>query len=550
MIMRDLPWWKLQELQSGEYTSWENYRMKYIPRKLFWLKNEETNQSRTIYDVFGFFQMKFVKALGDWKVATPEEIDPIEQMKEQRGYFKLENLEEITKYCLEECLYLANIGHKLFYALNEAKLYPSKYSGAGSIAGYLMAYHKIKGFIERDEFVEKMALNGYFGGRFDLSGSGNFKGCWSYDINSAYPAECLRLPCLIHGSWKATYDYQPTEKYALWEIAWKVPLSSKWTPFPWRDKKGSIYYTSVGQGWYWQDEIREGIKLIETLGGECIIKAGMVWDQECDHQPFSWLPEFYELRREYQRNGNAAEKVMKLGYNSLYGKVAQTVGWKTGNEIQRPPFQSWVWAGLITSGTRAKVLSITTSNLDSIISHATDGVISTKRLNFPDIGSELGQWKEQEEGELWLIQPGIYWFPNPPGSKPETDRPGEIKLRGHNFREVDWNKLTKNWLADPFGGTYQYTAHRFIGMGTALWRNDFSKVWRTWQDIEMKIYFKPRRKMDIPDKKYLREHRQVRWVSRPDLGGVPSRPYHHKEIWDQQYQQIRFEKLLRLEQPG
>src|SRR5690348_17906092 len=50
----------------------------------------------------------------------------------------------------------------------------------------------------------------------------------------------------------------------------------------------------------------------------------------------------------FRSGKDGAGIVLKLGTNSTYGKTAQSVG--------SAPFRSWIWAGNITSGTRAQLL--------------------------------------------------------------------------------------------------------------------------------------------------------------------------------------------------
>ena len=541
MILKDLGWEKLQKLHQGEYITWGTFRLKYIPRKYFYVGNVIKPKLRcTIYDTFGYFQTSFVKALRAWNVeGDTTSIDAIEAMKEKRGKFDVSMLEEIESYCLDECLLLVKMMQKVFISLQQAKIYPSQYNGPGPLAGYVLNKNNIRTFMSSESDWEKsdMPRYGYYGGRFDVTKVGYFKESWVWDINSAYPHACTFLPCLAHGRFVPVKEYDPKLLHTLWLINWKLHPLTPWLPFPWRNPKGEIYYPRYGRGWYWDHEIAAGIKLIEGYGGAYEIERGYTLQRECDHKPFEWLPAFYDLRRQYQAEGNPAERVMKLATNSFYGKLAQTVGFKDGKP---PPFRCLTWAGMITSFTRAMLLLKTTYNPDAIIMHATDGLISTKPLKSDsDVGDGLGQWKVERGGSLWLIQPGIYWFP-------EKEAKGSVKTRGHNPLEIDWDDIIRAWAQDPFDGVYTYTTTRFVGMGLALQQVDYAHQWRTWQELENTIHFTPRRREINTSKKDYERNGTIDWVAQWDKGAGLSRPYMGET--DNSYPGLELMKLIEKDQ--
>src|ERR1043165_6020898 len=66
-----------------------------------------------IYDVIGFFQSSFVKALEDWQTTTEETLELIRSMKLKRGQFSNVEKKKILYYCLEECKLLVELGERL-----------------------------------------------------------------------------------------------------------------------------------------------------------------------------------------------------------------------------------------------------------------------------------------------------------------------------------------------------------------------------------------------------------------------------------------------------
>ena len=61
----------------------------------------------TIWDIFKFFQGRFVAAIQDWKVGTPALWERMARMKEQRADFDKLDWDSVKEYCYEECASMA-----------------------------------------------------------------------------------------------------------------------------------------------------------------------------------------------------------------------------------------------------------------------------------------------------------------------------------------------------------------------------------------------------------------------------------------------------------
>jgi hypothetical protein len=86
-----------------------------------------------------------------------------------------------------------------------------------------------------------------------------------------------------------------------------------------------------------------------------------------------------------------------------------------------------IHAGLITSITRAKLLDALAYNPSAIVMLATDGVYSSEKLPLA-LGEDLGQWEFKEHSDIFIIQPGVYHFPN--------DDKAQLKTRGVPKRKM------------------------------------------------------------------------------------------------------------------
>src|SRR5581483_11037268 len=168
------------------------------------------------------------------------------------------------------------------------------------------------------------------------------------------------------------------------------------------------------------------------------------------------VKDFYRLRRELKKKGDAAEYAYKLALNSLYGKLAQG----TGYAGKTPAFQSYAWAGAITSWTRARLLEMMGEAPDDVIFTATDAVAFTADPGFAD-SPELGGLERKEWQRLFVAQSGIYHAVDETGTE-------LARSRGFFVRDLDFDVMRAIWHREGRFGSYQHNSRRFIGIGTAL----------------------------------------------------------------------------------
>lgn len=507
MIFRDLPEYVLQGLWAGAMMSWRCpygdyrcYRLEYVPNRVLriqqgaWITDETTDHSYwkvfrsvTWWDCFQFFQMSFVKALRDWNAASEETINEIAAMKDARGGFELGQRESIRAYCMNECRLLVGMMQRVSDTLDMLDLNLTSWYGAGSIASALLKKHGVKKHIKREwenEEFSQAIMHAYFGGRVETFAVGVVQGASAnYDVRSAYPAATANLPSLADCVVQECERYDYNERYAIWRVKWektsKQPI--KLSPFPFRYQK-RIFWPHSGNGWYHAEEVRaamdvfgdgsHGIK-IEIERGYRIIPAS-------NAQPFAWVPEIYNERAEYKRQKDPREKIIKLGLNSLYGKTAQSIGGKDGKP---PPFQCYLWAGMITADCRAKLLRAASLS-DDVLAIATDGLFVGKRIDALQKSEELGAWESVDvEPGLMLIQPGVYATPSL-GKKPGSF----AKSRGFSSKGIDYAALLTVWKRDRVAGSVTMPETRFIGFGYALAVRKM-KLWRRWIAGDKVIHF-------------------------------------------------------------
>lgn len=204
-------------------------------------------------------------------------------------------------------------------------------------------------------------------------------------------------------------------------------------------------------------------------------------------KPFSFVPEAFETRKLWKQQGNGAEKVLKLGLNSLYGKLAQQVGFGTN---KTPPYYSLFWAGVITSTIRAKLFEAMCANPHAIIYAATDGIASLAPLDVK-LGENLGDWEVTEYDGITIAQAGVYWLH-------KTGEPDIVKYRGFDKDSLTPEKIIEAWKSGD--NICRAPSTRFIGMGSALSNNVHTTWWRQWKEIDRELTLYPEGKRSVIEK--------------------------------------------------
>lgn len=481
-MLADLNEKQLRKLWKVGFCNYKDYYINYTPNKIFRVTKKD-DKSITLYDTRAFFQTSFVKALKDWEIPVPK---IIQEGKESRSTFDAKQKQKIKKYNLLECELLVTLMNKMRSAMATVDIVPYRWYGVGAMAEITMRDHYVKNHIETPTGMTPKFLEAYYGGRNQVMQLGEFDGSvFLHDINSAYPHAMTELPSSI-GSWSESNPKFYNYPYTLYNIEWDLPESTLITPFPVR-RKGNIYYPLKGSGTYWQPEISAAMQHYSEH-----IKIKQVWffePNEPDVRPFDFYKEYYAQRQEFIKQGNDAQKVLKLALNAGYGKVAQSIGGRVMYDpvtqevtYSVPAYQNYFWAGMITSKCRAKVFELAMLSPESIIAFATDGVASTRKLTEHSEEKELGAWEVKEVQNYFIAQTGVYTYKDGDVEK--------FRSRGFGYKSIDYNLLREQWRATTVDTVFYYTENRFIGIGQGLQRNHFELI-GSWLDVERKLLFTP-----------------------------------------------------------
>lgn len=471
----------------------------------------------TIYDVFPFFQMSFVKTLKEWQPfvqsITPEIIERIHQDKMRRSDFAAADVADMLSYCREEVRLLADLMEEFRRQCIAADIVPNRWDGPGAIATALFTKHKTKRYKSDMSVspeltsVNEAAQYAFSGGRIELVQYGRHvgRGVWSYDIRSAYPAVIRDLPNLSNGTWvlRRFRSRKPRPvHFGLYKVTISGlhsgrPFSNGVFPTWGRKSDGSIHFRDELTNWYWSPEYE---LLLRRFGDN--IKVHECWEFEPNdptERPFQFVEQMYEDRARLKREGNPAQLILKLGLNSLYGKTVQQVGRHKPGDVQTiPPYHQLEWAGFITSATRARmteaayIAGATINDPGPIISFETDGLISAEPIALPE-GPHLGDWEVEEYEAITYIQPGVYFL---------TGKDGNVKTktRGFDVMSINEDMVLEGWRTyrdlairidgKPLPPHIMGTTKAFVGFGRASEQFE----WRSWITMHRRLRLFPDRK--------------------------------------------------------
>lgn len=501
-ILKDLPDEALYRLFRPESRKgkrgprailWSGFRINLLSTK-FTVEDTTTRKRRVVWDIWKFFRGKFVSALLDWKVDRDLKLDLafMSEMKEKRAHLDQEDNETVLRYCLQECRCLAALVKKLVQAHIDAELPLRAFFGAGSTASALldkMNIRDLRGDGGPDEMAEAVA-SAFFGGRFEHIVVGPIAGpVYSYDISSAYPYQLCFLPCLVCARWERTKSWRRVESARHACIRYQLPDTAfisdmPWAAFPFRLSDGTIIFPGVsGGGWVWRDEYLSALRLFPDIE----FCEAWVLESDCScGSPFTLIPQVY---RERARLGkDAAGIVLKLGINSNYGKLAQSSG--------SAPYQSWIWAGMVTSGCRAQILDFLALHSDpcNMLMVATDGIYTRERISTPyprdtgtsDMSKPLGGWEEKILANgVFAARPGVYFPLNP-----SDEDIAQFRARGLSKTVLvrEWKRIVEAYEAGLPEVEIPSVA-RFVGAksGTIHSRRGYSRTASCGEWVERQI---------------------------------------------------------------
>jgi hypothetical protein len=340
--------------------------------------------------------------------------------------------------------------------------------------------------------------------------------------------------------------------------------------FPLRTKTSAIMFPANVKGIYMCDEVIGGFKwfdefdrqgrlcnrLIHPEGPEIRVTEAMFFVPATDEKPFAFVQELFDLRASIiaENKDDVRGVILKLAINSIYGKLAQSVG-RRGDP---PAFASPWMAAAITAGTRRMLLEAALTAPDSIVCFATDGIVSTTPLDvFVPPSKTLGHWEHEEaiDGGVF-VQSGVYAVIK---DRTKGDKGVKIASRGFSPQNIGVSKEVSRtqamlkvlfediptcWKEEK--AAFVFEREQYVTIGASLARNPPPPVkgrgarrpWRpsligSWIKSEGKLQLDAMsRKRNAPREKRLRLSRSEglialtvnHWPHGGQVESFPSRP--------------------------
>lgn len=468
------------------------YRIEWIPGKMFqvtkrWGPGKRDATTVCIDDVVSFFACPFIKAV---ESILSDELSEEDRMvvahgKEARADNLWDDMPDVLTYWRAEIKLMERMTERFREVMYNAGFKLNRWYGPGALASYVIRTKGLRNHIQNRphiDAVHEASKHAYAGGRFELFRIGRIEGpVYGYDINSAYPSALSHAPSLgaDHGEWVHVDKPTRIEEFGVYRIKYRHGgkpslLEYRAMPLFHRDNRGAISFPTALEGWYWSPEARVAMAIGNRYGG-VEIEEGWVWDND-GTKPFLFMEEMFNKRMELGKK-NVISMPYKLGPNSMYGKLAQRVGWKVDKDgnAQPPMSHCLPLAGWITSKCRAELMrAMMQIPPDKLVAVETDGIYTTSPPGDMalDFGDGLGQWGVDTYDEMLYLQNGIYhrrdgalWLPP--------------KSRGLDITSVSQpvvEQYLRNCRPGDFDPLTVEMRERFVGLSAAMvgYKGEFS----------------------------------------------------------------------------
>lgn len=516
----------------------DDWECDILPGRRFKLRpSSDKAQWMYVCDVGSFFQRSFLSAINpkDWPepIVSDEDYEIIREGKERRAVAELDD--KMLRYNSKENLALSRLMAVMNKGLvsSDIRLKKDQWFGPGQAAQAWMTLVDCPTGEYIRQTVPQYALDAaraaYYGGWFEIFAHGHVPGVsYENDEISSYPYTISRLPCLSHGQWQRGNGIGLPVARSIMLVYAEV-----WGNDPHvgtmlhRTPKGTILRPHHTKGWYWYHELEAAIDagLITTAN----IYEHIQYTQ-CDCEPpLAEIAHLFELRKRVGKN-TPQGKALKLVYNSVYGKLAQSIG--------NPRYSNAIWASLITAGTRTRILQAIATHPNKtkdLLMVATDGVyFRTPHPTLTFSNDELGKWEQQLKHNLTLFMPGMYWDDKTRdrlklGEAPQLKSRGvSAKALGDKITEIDAQYTdiynTNQWPQSNLDINVQ-----IISPSQAIQRNDWTLAGQVTQSTQQNPIYRTVSSNPIT-KRYNEPYRDedlIRTIPYPEppFGPIESTPY-------------------------
>lgn len=457
-IVKHLDIVDLRELYHENEIVYNKHTITYLPRKFFGIEDNNNNRYY-FYDMYNFLDVSLNKA--SKKFLKDEKISSVDAnlLNTDITYWN-NNKENIIKYCIKDAELtkrLADYFWDIIY--KRLNFYPKSPMSKGKLSEeYFLHVCKVPAINHIPEKVVQTAYESFYGGRFELLKRGYAEKIYCYDIKSAYPAEIANLPNFSKGKFVKVKEVNP-DAYTGFYKCKVMAYEENFSPFKLKLNAGLNLYPN---GTFNQFLTKKEYDFYERSFGNSAINVeyGYEWIPKTLEYPFK-----SEIERLYQWKDSEKDEdikyCVKIILNSLYGKFIQVSGDNnTTGRLFNP-----LYAALITSGCRVKILELGLQRPYSVISFSTDSVISQEKLSVP-LEAKLGDFQKDFEGQGVFVMSDVYNLWNDETKKVKS------KLRGFSIASTKDYDNAETYLKDILNkmdsSIYEYFTNRPYHLGECL----------------------------------------------------------------------------------
>ena len=399
-IFKYLPEDLLRELYFTSKTKYGDYKIKYIPKKLFRILHKK--HSYLFYDLAQFYETSLAKASKQYlnEQKNKENIN-VPRLNLDLKYWKKRKA-DIVKYCISDASLTQRLGVFLQAEL-KAKLSftPQKYISKASISKeYFRKRCKIPSISKIPLPVLSYAFNAYHGGRFEILKRGFFEESTLIDINSAYPYHIANLIDITESKWNRVRECNVDATYGFYQCKVFIPYM-EFAPFTFRlPNNRNIYPIGEFVTFLTIEEIRayKNLTSIEVIEGyETTIDNPTYPFRDAILKLYDWKLNTPKTDFRY----DLVKKIMNALGGCFYEKVKYGVVYRVGQ------FFNPLYASVVLGNTRIDVYEEAKKYEKDVIGFATDSVLLKGKHTIKD-SKELGAWSIDGEGEAVVLRSGVY----------------------------------------------------------------------------------------------------------------------------------------------
>lgn len=461
-VVKWLPEDNLKELYFTGKTTYNEYSIRYIPKKLFRIIKNKVSHS--YYDLAIFYEMSLERAAKEY-LGGQKNVDNLDRDRINTDYrYWHQHWYEIIRYCISDAVLTKQLGDLLQDEF-EAKMdfLPQKYISKASVSKeYFRKHCNIPSIKDVPKAAMSYAFNSYRGGRFEVTKKGHFKDATLIDINSAYPYQIAHLKDFSGGKWYKVKEADYDSLYGFYICQVEMPFMD-FAPIAYRNKFHIEYYPCGRFALFLTKEEVEAYREY----GDIRIVSGWECKKKDAAMPFkAEIEKLYHLKQITPKDDFRYDLVKKI-LNSLYGSFYEKI--KDGDTYKTGKLFNPIYASVITANTRIQLFKEAKHYQKDVVGFATDSILIEGKHSI-DNTKDLGDWDIDKTGETTVLRSGMYKIAQALKSR-GVSRSSEV-----NTPDGKYGNIFEYIQAYPNRCKYELLINRPVNLGEAIRHSETMSV--------------------------------------------------------------------------